>query len=66
MRHRLALVLVFLFLPLSAGAQQALTVKALTEKKVAALPPGPLFWRIENLCPLVEVEPEPAHHEAIV
>jgi quercetin dioxygenase-like cupin family protein len=50
MRHRIAAALVFasLFLPLSAEAQQALSVKPLTEKKVTALPPGPLFWRIEN------------------
>jgi hypothetical protein len=28
--------------------EMALTIKPLAEKKVAALPPGPLFWRIET------------------
>ena len=32
-----------------ACAQQALVIKPLTEKKVSELPPGALFWRIENL-----------------
>jgi hypothetical protein len=31
-----------------AGAQQPLNVKPLAEKKVAELPPGALFWRIES------------------
>jgi len=31
-----------------AQAQQALVIKPLAEKKVAELPPGELFWRIEN------------------
>ena len=35
-------------LPALADAQQALVVKPLVEKKVATLPPGDLFWRIEN------------------
>ncbi|MET0894097.1 MAG: cupin domain-containing protein [Pseudoxanthomonas sp.] len=26
----------------------SLTIRKLTEKKVSALPPGPLFWRVEN------------------
>jgi hypothetical protein len=32
----------------AAFAQPALTIKPLAEKKVTALPAGPLFWRIEN------------------
>lgn len=32
----------------AAVAQQALVIKPLAEKKVAELPAGPLFWRIEN------------------
>jgi hypothetical protein len=36
------------WLCLSASAQQPLVIKPLAEKKVAELPPGPLFWRIEN------------------
>src|ERR1700722_20033951 len=35
-------------LPWTAAAQQALVVKLLTERKVAELPAGLLFWRIEN------------------
>lgn len=33
---------------LSAVPQQALVIKPLVEKKVAALPAGPLFWRLET------------------
>ena len=32
----------------------ALAVKGLAEKKVAQLPPGPLFWRVENFPTLAE------------
>jgi quercetin dioxygenase-like cupin family protein len=32
-----------------APAQQALLVKPLAEKKADALPPGPLYWRIETV-----------------
>ena len=35
-----------------AAAQQALVIRPLAEKKVAALPPGELFWRIENFASL--------------
>ncbi|MGE5089810.1 MAG: cupin domain-containing protein, partial [Candidatus Levyibacteriota bacterium] len=34
--------------PSPAIAQQALVIKPLVQKKVADLPPGPLFWRVEN------------------
>jgi hypothetical protein len=34
--------------PSLANAQQALVIKPLAEKKVATLPAGDLFWRIEN------------------
>ena len=34
--------------PHRSEAQQPLTIKPLAEKKVADLPPGQLFWRIEN------------------
>jgi quercetin dioxygenase-like cupin family protein len=37
-----------------AVAQQALVIKPLAERKVLELPPGELFWRIENLDSLVE------------
>lgn len=45
---RLAVALVALFLPLAVLAQPALTIKPLAQKKVAELPAGQLFWRIEN------------------
>jgi hypothetical protein len=35
-------------LPSLADAQPALVIKPLAEKKVATLPPGDLYWRIEN------------------
>lgn len=35
-------------LPSTAIAQQSLVIKPLAEKKVAELPVGPLFWRIES------------------
>ncbi len=38
----------FLSLPSTATAQQPLVIKPLTEKKLAELPAGPLFWRIET------------------
>jgi hypothetical protein len=42
--------------PSTAIAQQALVVKALSEKKVTELPSGPLFWRLENLPALVQAQ----------
>jgi hypothetical protein len=44
-----ALLLAAAGLPLTpAGAQQALSVKPVVERKLAQLPPGPLYWRVEN------------------
>jgi hypothetical protein len=36
--------------------QQPLQIKPLTEKKVAELPAGPLFWRIENFTSLPQAQ----------
>jgi hypothetical protein len=51
-RVQIALILVLASaswsLPSRAIAQQPLVIKPLAEKKIAELPPGPLFWRIEN------------------
>ena len=44
------------FLPLEAIAQQPLVVKALAEKKVAELPAGQLFWRIESFAALAQAQ----------
>jgi hypothetical protein len=46
MKHLLAALLILVSPALLA--QPALTVKPLTEKKVAELPAGALYWRIEN------------------
>jgi hypothetical protein len=37
-----------LVIALSSSAQQALVIRPLAERKVAELPSGELFWRIEN------------------
>ena len=49
-------MLVSLYLFTSLAAAQPLQIKPLTEKKVAALPAGPLFWRIENFTALAEAQ----------
>ncbi len=43
-----------LSLPCTAIAQQPLVIKSLAEKKIAELPVGTLFWRIENFTALAE------------
>jgi len=43
-------------LPSTAIAQQPLIIKPLAEKKVAELPAGPLFWRIENFTALAQAQ----------
>jgi len=42
--------------PSTAIAQQKFVVKPLAEKKVAELPAGPLFWRIENFPALAQAQ----------
>jgi hypothetical protein len=43
-------------LPSTASADQPLAIKPLAEKKVSALPAGPLFWRIENFTALAQAQ----------
>ncbi len=43
-------------LPSTASAQQPLVVTALAEKKVAELPPGELFWRVETFPTLAQAQ----------
>lgn len=43
-------------LPSTAMAQQGLVIKPLAEIKVAELPRGPLFWRIENFGTLSQAQ----------
>jgi hypothetical protein len=38
----------------TATAQQALVIKPIAESQVAELPPGPLYWRIENFGTLAQ------------
>jgi hypothetical protein len=42
--------------PSSAVAQQPLAIKPVAERKVVELPPGPLFWRIENFGSLAQAQ----------
>jgi quercetin dioxygenase-like cupin family protein len=42
--------------PSMAIAQQKFVIKPLAEKKVAELPAGPLFWRIENFTTLAQAQ----------
>ena len=39
-----------------ASAQPALSIKPLTERKVGELPPGALFWRIENFATMAQAQ----------
>lgn len=43
-------------LPAPAGAQQALSIKPVVEKKLTQLPAGPLYWRIETFPTLGEAQ----------
>ena len=40
----------------TAAAQEKLSIKPVTEKKLAKLPPGPLFWRIDTFPTLAEAQ----------
>jgi hypothetical protein len=42
--------------PSSAQQPPPLSVKPVVEKRLKELPPGPLFWRVENLATLAEAE----------
>lgn len=50
------LVLGLWLLPSTTIAQQQLVIKPLAEKKVAELPAGELFWRIENFTTLAQAQ----------
>lgn len=53
----MALCLAAVSMPTAARAQaQALSIRPLAEKKVADLPAGPLFWRIENFATLDQAQ----------
>ena len=42
--------------PLSAAAQQKYVVKPMAQKKIKQLPPGPLYWRVENFPTLADAK----------
>lgn len=42
--------------PVTVSAQPALVIKPLAEKKVQALPAGPLFWQVETLPTLAQAQ----------
>ena len=46
----------WLWFPSAAIAQQPLVIKPLAEKKLAELPAGPLFWRIESFPTLAQAQ----------
>jgi len=48
--------LAILLIAAGASAQQKLVVKQLAEKKIAELPAGSLFWRIENFPTLAQAQ----------
>lgn len=52
----MTLATVLLLSPPAVVAQQVLKIKPLAEKKVSQLPPGPLFWQIENFPTLAEAQ----------
>jgi hypothetical protein len=52
----LSLGLIGALLLASAQAQQKFEIKNVAEKKLKQLPPGPLFWRIENLPTLAQAQ----------
>ena len=45
-----------LLVPPNAMAQQKFEIKNVAEKKLKELPPGPLFWRVENLPTLAQAQ----------
>ena len=44
------------FVPSPAAAQERYSVKPVVEMKLKQLPPGPLFWRIENFPTLAQAQ----------
>src|SRR5262245_39804940 len=44
----IALVLALASLPAAAAEEQPYVVKPIVEMKIKQLPPGPLYWRVEN------------------
>jgi quercetin dioxygenase-like cupin family protein len=55
MRWSWVTVIMGLLLSIAAHAQN-LDIKPVAERKVAQLPPGPLFWRVENFPSLSEAQ----------
>ena len=45
-----------LFAPSMAAAQGEFVIKTIADKKIKALPPGPLFWRVESFATLAQAQ----------
>lgn len=45
----------------SLAAEPKFEVKSVAEKKIAQLPPGPLFWRIDNFSTLADAQAAAGH-----
>jgi hypothetical protein len=62
--HRMGLlalasaVVVGVLVASSPAAAQKFAIKSIAEKKVLQLPPGPLFWRIDNFATLAQAQAE--------
>jgi hypothetical protein len=54
----LAAAIAGLWLSSSIASAQKFEVKSIAEKKVAQLPPGPLFWRIDTFATLAKAQAE--------
>ena len=52
----LSLYAIALTSPPSAAAQPQYVVKPLVQKKINQLPPGPLYWRVENFPTLADAQ----------
>jgi mannose-6-phosphate isomerase-like protein (cupin superfamily) len=54
----MAAVMLVVGLPSPAASQEArpLVIRPLVERRLAALPPGPLFWRVENFPSAAEAQ----------
>jgi hypothetical protein len=61
-----ALVFSVCLLPNAEAQQPALDIKVKADKKVAELPSGPLFWRVETLPTAAEAQAASSSHSLMV
>ena len=53
-----ATAVVVMELASAVASPQHFEIKAIAEKKIAQLPPGPLFWRIDNFATITQAQAE--------